>query len=272
MTEASRSSRADLRRARVWAILEPAAESRGLWRAVGYALLALIFANVAAVVLETVDSVRARFGGFFRWFEVASVAIFTVEYVLRVWACPASSTYAGSVRGRLRFIRSPMAIIDLLAILPSYLPAVTTDLRFLRMMRLFRIFRLAKLARYSSALHLLGRVVRSRKEDLAVAAVIMLLFLVSSASLIYFAERDAQPDKFTSIPDALWWATVTMTTVGYGDVFPVTTLGRIVGGIVAILGIGMFALPTGILGAAFLEEIQRRHGKRRCPHCGREID
>ena len=163
-----------------------------------------------------------------------------------------------------------MALIDLLAILPFFLTFISLDLRFIRTLRLFRLFRVFKFVRYSNSLRLFGKVIKHKKEELIVTATIMFVLVILTSSFIYLAEHEAQPDKFTDIPSSMWWAIVTLTTVGYGDVFPVTPLGKIFAAIIAILGIGMFALPTGILGASFVEEIDKMKAKEKasCPHCG----
>lgn len=221
-------------------------------------MIVLILANVAAVALETVPTLWARFKPFFLWFEIASVAIFTVEYGVRVWA---SSEMDGDEtspawRRRLSYMCSPLAIIDLLAILPSYLGAfVAVDLRALR---IFRLLRLLKLVRYSPALASLGRVVHAERRALFAALIVMLGLLFTASTLMYLMENSAQPDKFASIPDALWWAIATLTTVGYGDVVPVTDAGKLVGGFVMIFGLAFYALPIGIIASGFSDEIHRR--------------
>lgn len=260
---------------RVWEILEverPDDEGGGVYDAFDVFILALIFLNVVAVILGTVKSIEDRYQSVLHWFEVFSVAVFTVEYLARLWACVSQSKYSHPVFGRLRFIFKPMAIIDLLAILPFYLTFFAADLRFVRALRLFRLFRVAKLGRYSSSVRLFGQVFRSKKEELFVTAMMMLVMIIMSASFMYFAENEVQPDKFPDIPSTVWWSVMTLTTVGYGDVFPVTPLGRVLAMLIAILGIGMFALPVGIFGAGFVEEIQKQKaGKTVCPHCGEEI-
>jgi voltage-gated potassium channel len=168
---------------------------------------------------------------------------------------------------------SALGLIDLLVILPFYLPAVALDLRVLRVARTFRVTRLirvGKLGRYSTALQTLGRVVVVKRAELLATGALLVVLLLIAATVMYYAENTAQPAEFSSIPAAMWWAVATLTTVGYGDVAPVTATGRLIGSVVANLGIGMFALPTGILGAAFMEEYQQSGGaKSRCPHCGR---
>src|SRR5262249_49718089 len=157
------------------------------------------------------------------------------------------------VIGRLRYVLSPMALVDLVAVLPSLIPGGTLDLRFARSIRLFRLLRSLKLARYSRSLQTLGRVLQSRKEQLGVTRFAGMVLLVCAACSIYFAEHEAQPKSFPHIPAAMWWGVVTLTTVGYGDVYPVTALGKTIASVIAILGIGLFALPAGIVAGGFAE-------------------
>lgn len=245
-----------------------------LSRAINQVSLYLIAANVIAVILETEDSIYMNFNSFFVVFEIVSVIIFSIEYVLRIWSCVADEKYSGSVKGRIRFAISPMALVDLFAILPFYLPMlIPMDLRFLRALRLFRIFRVLKIGRYSKAVQILARVFMAKKEELLITIVAVSVLLIISSSLMYYLERDAQPDAFSSIPAALWWGIITLSTVGYGDVYPVTAFGKRLGMMVAISGIGMFALPAGILGSGFVEYVQsKKKSSQTCPHCGRRID
>lgn len=258
---------------RVYEILEVAAPGDRASRLFDIFILSLIALNVVALVAETVTPIYEKSPLFFRGFEVVSVLIFTVEYVLRIWSCTASHDYASPVRGRLRFAVTPLALIDLFAVLPFYIPFLGLDLRFIRAVRLFRLFRVAKLGRYSMALRTVGRALSAKKEELLTSVFFLLLLLLLASSLMYFAENKAQPERFSSIPSAMWWGVVTLTTVGYGDVYPVTGVGKALASITAILGIAMFALPTGILGAAFIEETQKSNrGAKLCPHCGKEIE
>ncbi len=235
-------------------------------------ILTLIVLNVIAVILETVEVIHENFAAYFFWFEVFSVAVFSVEYILRVYSCTVREKYQRPFWGRIKFMLTPMAIIDLLAILPFFLTFLAIDLRFIRTLRLFRLFRVMKLVRYSQSLLLLGKVLRNRKEEMIITVSIMFVLVILTSSFMYLAEHEAQPDKFTDIPTSMWWAIVTLTTVGYGDVFPVTPLGKVFAAVIAVLGIGMFALPTGILGASFVEEIDKMKQKPCCPHCGKEIN
>ena len=257
---------------RAYEILEVAHPGDRASRVFDIFILSLIAANVAALILESVESIRSKGPSLFQWFEAVSVAIFTLEYVLRVWSCTSSPEHAAPVKGRLRFMLTPLALIDLFAVLPFYLPFTGIDLRFIRAVRLVRLFRVMKVARYSNAVRTLGRVLKAKKEELAVTVFVLLLLLLFASTIMYHAEREAQPEHFGSIPASMWWAVATLTTVGYGDVYPVTSVGKAIASVIAILGIGMFALPTGILGAGFVEEVQSK--KRQpivCPRCGHEI-
>ena len=221
-------------------------------------MIVLIVTNVIAVVLETVESIRAEFGTFFLYFEYFSVALFSVEYGLRIWTADENEDerFHPPVRGRIRFAMTPLALIDIIAILPFYLAFfLAVDLRF---MRVFRLLRLLKLTRYSAALQMLGAAVYGQRRALGAALVIIATLLVFASSVIYLLEKDAQPEAFGSIPQAMWWGLATLTTVGYGDVTPVSVAGKVFGGFVMVLGIGMFALPAGILATAFGNEIKKR--------------
>jgi len=245
-------------RRRVFDLLEYHEGDERLSRAIDMALIILIVANVVAVILESVNSLGTAYAGFFQAFDTVSVAIFTVEYGLRVWAAteePAGQ-YAGAVGGRLRYMLTPMALIDLIAILPFYLAFfISVDLRFLRV---FRILRLLKLTRYSPALATVASVIRAQRRQLLAALMIMATLLVFSASVAYLLEHEAQPEAFGNIPRAMWWAMATLTTVGFGDVTPVTPLGKVFGGLLMILGVVMYAIPAGILATGFAREFRKR--------------
>ncbi len=256
---------------RTRAVLELATEGGRLSRAADIFLVVLIVLNVLAVILETVDSVSSRMPRLFEMFELISVAIFTVEYLLRVWSCTAGANYPRPILGRLRFVLTPLLLVDLVALLPAYLPAVIAlDLRSLRAVRLFRFVRLLKIARYSESLRTMGRVFAAKRAELGITLFGVAILLVLASTLIYFAEHGTQPEVFSSIPAAMRWGVCTLTTVGYGDVYPVTMSGKAIGTIIAILGVGLFALPAGILGSGFMEEVEKRKQRHPyvCPHCG----
>jgi voltage-gated potassium channel len=224
------------------------------------------------MILETVEGIHKSAPGYFECLEIASVLIFSAEYVLRVWTSTVPEQYRHPVWGRLRYMLSPLALVDLIAIVPFYLPMTGIDLRSFRIVRLLRIVQIGKLGRYSKALKLTRRVVVSKRAELLTSAFILLMLVILASTLMYYVERDSQPETFSSIPASMWWAVTTLSTVGYGDACPVTPLGKLLASVIAILGIGMFALPTGILGAAFVDELQQSKAvPKKCPHCGEEL-
>jgi voltage-gated potassium channel len=262
---------------RIWHVLHSDHAERRLGRFINFGLVTLILLNVLAFALGTIPSIAGQHEGPLWVFEVFSIAVFSVEYLVRLWACTADAAYRHPVFGRVRWALTPLALIDLVAIVPFYLPWLGLDLRELRAIRIGRMLRILKLGRYSEALHMLGRVFRNKRTDLAAAAFVMALVVIVAASLLHFAEGEAQPEYFGTFPGSLWWAVETVTTVGYGDVYPKTPIGKLLGAFVALLGIGTFAMPTAILGAGFLEEANKRKARamrdrRVCPHCGGQLD
>jgi len=221
-------------------------------------LICLILLNVIAFAVGTVPEIEARYGDQLELFNTVSVIVFTVEYVARLWSCVDVPLLrdVGPWRSRLRFALRPLMIVDLAAILPFYLSVLfAIDLRVLRVLRLLRFF---KLARYSPALQTLSRVLANEKHALYGALIVMLSLILLSSTVIYFLEREAQPEVFGSVPAAAWWSLATLTTVGYGDVVPVTAFGKLFGGLVMIFGLGMFAIPIAIVATGFSQEIGRR--------------
>lgn len=244
-------------RDRVHTLLE-SSHRRDVWgRRVDVLLITLIVANVIAVILETIPEVYAEHKAAFDTFEAISVAIFTIEYAARIWSAPSGAPGASTAEARVGYLVSPAAIIDLVAILPFYLTLFfSIDLRFLRVLRLLRLF---KLTRYSAAFSMLMDVFRRESAAFLAGFFILMVLMVAAASGIYLVEHKAQPDAFGSIPDAMWWAVVTLTTVGYGDVTPVTAMGKIFGACVTVIGIGMAALPAGIIANGLARQFQKRH-------------
>lgn len=256
----------------VYEALHAVPEDRGVDRFVNLFLAALIALNVTAVVLETVEELYSRYMALFIAFEFFSLSTFTLEYVLRLWSCTEDPRYAHPVLGRVRYVLSPMALVDLVSIRPSFIPSAGLDLRFARSVRLMRLARSLKVARYSQSLQTLANVARSRRHELGVTFFMGAVLIICASSSIYFAEHEAQPDAFSSIPASMWWAVTTLTTVGYGDVYPKTVIGRLLGAFIALLGIGLFALPTGILAGGFSEEMHRHKQPRRCTQCGAVVE
>lgn len=247
---------------RLKAVLFHLLEGDGLrdWRNVvfDWAMILLIGANVAAFAAETVPALDQRYHAAFAVFDGVSIAIFTLEYLARLWVCtehlpPRRYT---PWRARAMFATRPFMVIDLLVILPYYLSMLLAlDLRVLRVLRLLRFL---KLARFSPAIELLLRVIYVERRALFGTLVLLAGLVILAATLMYVVERQVQPDHFGSVPDSMWWAIVTLATVGYGDVVPVTSLGKLIAGVVMVFGLAMFALPISILATGFVAESHRR--------------
>ena len=220
-------------------------------------LCALIVVSSMMAILETEDTITREAPRLFAASEAVFSLVFGIEYVARLWAVGIDPRYGG-VLGRLRYMLTPLALIDLAAIMPIYLGLTATDPLLLRVCRLLRILRLAKLGRYSTALQHLVEAVRSRRHELGLSVLMTAMVLIVSSTLVYFFEAEAQPQQFGSIPRTLWWSIVTLTTVGYGDVYPITVPGRILAGLTAISGVALIAVPTGILAAAFSDVFQKQ--------------
>ena len=245
-------------RAKVAQCLDPGETSSMFARSVDVFLIILIGLNVVAIILESEADFEARFKTILFRFEVFSILVFTAEYLLRVWSCVDRHERFGrnDTQARLRYMLTPMALVDLIAILPFYFAFfIPIDLRFLRVMRLLRVF---KLTRYSRAMKVLLSVLKEEANSLVAAFFILFVLLILASSGIYLIEHEVQPDSFGSIPSSMWWAMSTLTTVGYGDVTPITTGGRFFGGCITLVGMGMVALPAGILASAFSNQLHRR--------------
>ncbi len=218
-------------------------------------LFVLILVNVVSVILETDAAYSQEYSDLFWQIELFSVIIFTLEYFVRVWVS-AEIDPINSLKARFKYMLTPVAIIDLVAILPFYIAfMVGIDLRIIRVVRLLRIL---KLGRHFAGINVLGQVLKAEFRPMMAAFTIMLTMIVLASSFMFLAENQAQPEQFASIPKAMWWAIVTLTTVGYGDVVPVTMIGRMIGAMIMILGIGMVALPAGMMASRFSEELHKR--------------
>jgi voltage-gated potassium channel len=249
-----------IRRIKAWFYeeLEPPAWPKHGLSPLNRLLTLVIVLSCAAAVLETEPTVVEGYERLFDLLELLFVTIFIVEYLVRLWIAPMLPGLAGRRFPRLRYLVSWPALIDLAAILPILLLASGSHSLLMRLLRLIRLLRFAKLARFSSALNYLIEAIHARRFELAVSLCVGLLLLVFSSTLLYLAEGDTQPEHFGSIPRAMWWAVVTLTTVGYGDAVPVTVLGKLCAGATAVAGISIIAMPTGILAAAFSDALQRR--------------
>ena len=218
----------------------------------------LIFLNLTAFIASTSPSFSLKSQLVFEYIEIISSLVFTLEYVLRMWVCTLDSKYTHPIWGRLKYALTPLSLIDLISILPFYLLLLFPKLSFVSIISILRLLRLIKISRYSESVRTLGAVLYAKKEELLATAFAVFILLIFASSLMYFVESSAQPQSFGSIPDAMWWGVVTLTTVGYGDIYPITPIGRFLGSTLAFLGIGIFALPAGIISSGFSEEVQRR--------------
>ena len=212
----------------------------------------LIIGNITAMILESHVNIKNKFGYYFYVFELMSIIIFSFEYLYRVYIGYIDKKW----KGVSEYVFSFFGIIDLISILPFYLSRfIQLDGRFFRILRLFRLTRIFKLGRESKALKLFVKALSSVKSELYFTLFLSILTILFSASAIYFLENEAQPEAFPSITSSLWWATVSLATVGYGDVVPITDVGKIFAGIISLVGIGVVAIPTGIISASFVEVI-----------------
>ncbi|MCL2771950.1 MAG: ion transporter [Oscillospiraceae bacterium] len=219
-------------------------------------MIALIIVNVVTIIADTFSAIPIVFKNVFRAVDIFSLAIFTVEYILRLWT--ADLLYPSSIKykARLKYAFSFMSIVDLLSILPFYLPFIFPfDLRVLRMIRLLRLFRLFKINRYTDALRTVGNVIKKKAAPLISSFAVVFILMIIASVIMYNIECDAQPEVFQNAFSGIWWSIVTLTTVGYGDIYPVTVFGKILGAVIALLGIGLVAVPTGIISAGFIESV-----------------
>lgn len=225
----------------------------------------LIILNVIALILESYESIDLKYSLFFWYFEVISLCVFSIEYIARVYS------YNAYGEPRRDFLFSFYGIIDALAIIPFCLPfLISFDLRIIRILRLFRLIRVFKFGRLSKSFNTIKEVLINTKTEMFMTMSMALVLLLISSTLMYYAESEVQPDKFKSIGHSFWWAIATLTTVGYGDIYPITTLGKILSSVIAIIGIGFVALPTGILSSAFMDHLKSNKDES-CPHCGEKL-
>jgi voltage-gated potassium channel len=241
--------------------LEPTA-----WKHTGLSPLnqlvaAFICVAAAIAILESEPTVHQGHEGAFFVAEVLFTTVFLVEYGARLWAAGENPRYAG-ISGRIRYALTPSALVDLLAVLPMFVVILGSEAFILRIFRLIRILRLARLGRFSVAAQAISTAVSARRYELLMSVVFAGILLLFSSTVLYVVESDGQPENFGSIPRAMWWSIATLTTVGYGDVYPLTVAGRIFAGVTAITGIGLIAMPTGILAAAFSDAIQAQRAQK----------
>jgi len=250
-------------------LMEHHDEEHGLSKFVDYFFVSLIIITLITLILETEKNIRDNYYNVLNLIETTIVIVFSIEYILRLITCSSSKRFSGKY-GRIKYIFSPMGLIDLLAILPFYLTFLTNNLLFLRILRVIRILRLFKSFQYSKSLDKIIKIFGKRKDDMTAALMILISLLTITSVGIYFAENEAQPEKFSSILSSMWWSVATLTTVGYGDIYPITTLGKFLGSLSAIFGVGLFAIPTAILASGFSEHESSDIKCEKCGHINEE--
>lgn len=240
-------------------------------------IIFLIVVNLFVIFIETF-SIPDNYRNIIYAIEIFSVIVFTIEYLLRIWTAPLLFPEKSPAKARLKYIFSFMAIIDLLAILPFYIPyIIPIDLRVLRAFRVIRLFRIFKINRYTHALSMIAQVFKNKASQLISSVLVVALLMMIASVLMYNIEYSEQPEAFSNAFDTMWWAVATLTTVGYGDIYPVTVAGKLLSTVIAFLGIGMVAVPTGIITAGFTEltdknKNEEKDEKNYCPYCGHKID
>lgn len=252
-------------------VLEESEDRIVLNRWVNGFIIGLILLSIPILILETVESLESAYRYVFLSLEILTVAVFSLEYVARVWIADLKPDFQDCLYPRLRYLISAEAVIDLLTILPFFLPLLANYLRLLRTLRLFRLVRVMKIGRYSEAIETMGRVIFKKRAELGVAMMIVAIVLVFTSALMYTIEGSVQPEAFSSIPATMWWTVATLTTVGSSNIYPITTAGKLLGGFMAIFFLGLFALPAGIIAGGFGEEIESKK-THICPHCGEKLD
>jgi voltage-gated potassium channel len=243
-------------RQKVFSLLHATPTSGPLHRYIDRLIIAAVLISVVCIVLETVPAIHDIFKYEFQFLEFATVGLFTLEYIARVYASCETLKYKDPLKGRLRYMVSIPALIDLVSILPYFLGILLHQVIDTRFLRIFRLTRLLKVTRYTGTLNTLIKAISREKRVLFASAFMMLLLVVLTASLGYELEHDAQPDKFDTIPSAMYWAVITLASVGYGDISPITPLGRAMTVVISLIGIGIFAIPAGLMASAFTDQLR----------------
>jgi len=270
-------------RRRVFDIISPTKDGNKISAAFDVFIIVLVITNVGMVIAESFNEFNTQI---FRVIEIVSVVIFTIEYVLRLWTAQLLHPDKKGIKALLKYIFSFMALIDLAAMLPFYLAFLLPhNLIVLRSLRAVRLLRLAKILRYTNITSIMGTVFRKKAGQVVSSMFIVFLLMLMTSVLMYYVENAAQPDKFSNAFDSLWWTIATITTVGYGDIYPITTFGKILSGIIAFLSIGLIAIPTSIISAGYIEhvshlkETEEKENKEKeqakkcfCPYCGNKLE
>jgi len=257
---------------RIYRLIEKGSHGNKANLVFDYFIMSLILLNIIAVILETFPDIKSRYAGFLYYFEVFSVVIFSIEYLMRLYIADLTFPSNSRLKSRLKFIFSFYGLIDLMAILPFYLPFfMTVDLRFLRILRFMRFLRILKINRYNNSLNLIGAVLKDKRTELGITFFGTFLILSIFTFLLYYVEKEHQPESIPNILHVFWWSLGTITKIRYVDIYPVTDIGRIVIGLLAFLGIALIAIPTGIISSGFIARLRSEGKQVKCPNCGKII-
>lgn len=242
-------------------------------RVFNFTIIVLIVLSLVEIILESFEDFRIKHQLWLNIFEDITVVVFTIEYLLRLYTADLQYKDYTPFRARVKFVLSGEGLVDLLAILPFYLPLLGFDFRFLRTLRLVRLLRIFKINRYTNSLKILKSVFQEKLPDIGVAFFLMIIFLLITSVLMYYVEKDAQPEEFPNIVASFWWSIITLTTVGYGDVVPITAVGKLLAGMISVISVGIIAIPTGIVSSGFIGKMEesKTHKSQICPHCGKEV-
>lgn len=266
---------------RIFEIIQSANDGDIISKLFDIMIMFLIVINCVSIMIDTF-SLPQNVKNAIQILDTSTSIIFSIEYILRIWTAPLLYPNKTKLKATLKYIFSLMAIIDLLAILPFYLPIIIPfNLKSLRLLRITRLLRIFKVNRYTDALNKVVTVFKAKASQLVSSMLVVIMLIILSSILMFNIENAAQPEAFTNIFDSMWWAIATFTTVGYGDIYPITVPGKILSTIIAFLGIGLVAVPTGIISAGFVEQIDNNENekskapdseKHYCPYCGKRLD
>jgi len=241
---------------KIYKLVQKGAHGKKINLIFDYGIMSRILLSVISIVLESVKGINVSIKKMLYWFDVFSIIIFSIEYLMRLYVSDLTHPAKNRRKSLIKFIFSLNGLIDLLAILPFYLPMlIKMDLRFLRILRLIRFLRILKVNRYTKSLNLIWSVIKAKKSELIVTGFATFLLLIIASFIMYNIENEKQPEAFSNVLTSFWWAIATLTTVGYGDVYPVTGFGKFISGLIALMGIGLVALPTGIISAGFMDKL-----------------
>lgn len=243
-------------RQKVFSLLNPTPTSGDLHHIIDHVIVVLVLLSVISIILETVPWIHKPFQAEFYAIEIFTVVIFSLEYIGRLYSCCEIPKYQEPIVGRIKYIFTVGALIDLVAVLPFFIGLAFHEEFDLRFLRVFRLSRLLKITRYTGTLNTMYKAIYRERRVLFAAAFMMILLVILTASLGFEFEHAAQPDKFDTIPDAMYWAVITLASVGYGDLTPITPMGKAMTVVISLIGIGIFAIPAGLMASAFTDQLR----------------